>query len=432
MALTEPTTSHTCTELPRCPATTPGAITAHGAGEPGGLYAHLRREHPVFHDPELDVWVVTRHHDIDTVLRDASGTFSTTLGYVPLQRLCPAAQAILEGSGALPVLSSLDPPHHGRFRRQMTAVFPTTERRMNDLDALLQEETTRAAREFAARPCHTGDLVEEWARPLATAVLGRLTGLPAQDQPAIMDRAAALSHLVWGHIDDAAQVTAAHALADLFSSCLALTEQRSRTAHGNDLITGWLTHQDTDEHPFSTHEVASTLMEVLITNAEITPRLLANTLYRLLTTGTYEEIHRTDRWPEAVAETLRHDPPLAGWLRSTTRDIHLSGTQIPAGARLLLLLASAGRDEDHRLTEPDIHQTRRTSQPPTVAFGAGIHYCPGAAYTRHLAHHALTTLADTCPHLTLTRPDRCHPDTWPRNAALRAPTQLPAAWQPMR
>ncbi|MEU9298890.1 hypothetical protein [Streptomyces sp. NPDC048269] len=255
------------------------------------------------------------------------------------------AQAVLESSGALPVLSSLDPPGHARYRRQMTTVFPATDRRANDLDILLREETARAAHGLAARADRTGDLVEDWARPLATAVLGRLAAIPAEDQPAVLDRAAALSHLVWGHLDDAAQVAAAHALGDLFAYCLTLAEQRSRTAGGDDLISGWLTHQDAGGKPFTTREVAFTLMEVLITNAEITPRLLANTLYRLLTTGTFEEVHRTGRWPEAVAETLRHDPPLAGWLRSTTREVRLSGTPIPAGARLLLLLASAGRGE---------------------------------------------------------------------------------------
>ncbi|MFI8500131.1 cytochrome P450 [Streptomyces sp. NPDC085524] len=427
MALTEPMTSRTCTGLPRCPATTPGAIAAHGAGEPGSLYAHLRREHPVFHDPELDVWVVARHRDIDTVLRDASGTFSTALGYVPLQRLCPQARAILEAGGALPVLSSLDPPHHARFRRQMTAVFPTTDRRVGHLDGLLREETARAARELAGRPDCTADLVEDWARPLATAVLGRLAGIPAPDQPAVRDWAAGLSDLVWGHVDAAAQVAAAQALDDLYAYCLALIEQRSRTP-GNDFVSGWLTHQDPGGQPFSTREVASTLMEVLITNAEIVPRLLINTLYRLLTTHTFEEAHRAGRLPEAVEETLRHDPPLAGWLRNTTREVHLSGTPIPAGARLLLLLASAGRDEHHQLTNPDTYDAWRSPQPPSVAFGAGIHYCPGASYTRRLAHHALATLAEACPRLTLTHPDRCHPDTWPPNTALRAPTPLLADW----
>lgn len=169
-------------------------------------------------------------------------------------------------------------------------------------------------------------------------------------------------------------------------------------------------------------------MEVLITNAEIVPRLLTNTLYRLLAADTLHHLHQADRLHQALDETLRHDPPLAGWLRNTTRDTRLSGTPIPAGARLLLLLASAGRDERHNLPDADTYDPQRPDQPPTVAFGAGIHYCPGAPYTRHLAQHALAALADACPGLTLTDPDTAHPGTWPRNAALRAPLHLNAGW----
>ncbi|MFD9303238.1 cytochrome P450 [Streptomyces sp. NPDC060048] len=427
-ALSQPTPGPPATQhFARCPVTEPGAITAHGAGEPGPLYAHLRSQHPVYHDPRLDVWVVSRHQDIDTVLRDAGGIFSTALGYVPLHPVHPDAQAVLEQSGAVPVLSSLDPPHHARFRRAMNATFPTTDRRMATHQDLLREEAAAAAALLASRPSQTGDLVAHYTRPLANAVLGRLAGIPTQDQPAITRQAAALSGLVWGHLDVVEQLAAAHALNELWDNCLALTEQRAHSP-GEDLITAWLTHGDSDGSRFTTREVASTLMEVLITNAEITSRLITNTLYWLLQTGTLHSRRHAGRLPQAVEETLRHTPPLTGWLRSTLRDTHLGGTPVPAGSRLLLLLASAARDEHHGLDYADDFDADRTDQPPTLAFGAGIHYCPGAPYTRHLTHHALTALADACPHLTLADPHHATPENWPPNAALRSPHTLTATW----
>lgn len=428
MALSQPTPAPPATRhFPRCPVTEPGAITAHGAGEPGPLYAHLRSEHPVYHDPRLDVWVVSRHQDIDAVLRDAGGTFSTALGYVPLHPVRPSAQAVLEQSGAVPVLSSLDPPHHSRFRRAMNATFPTTDRRMAAHQDLLREEAASAAAQLASRPSRTGDLVAHFSRPLANAVLGRLADIPPQDQPAITRQAAALSDLVWGDLDAVEQLAAAHALNDLWDYCLALTEQRAHS-QGENLITAWLTYEDSDCRRFTTREVASTLMEVFITNAEITPRLITNTLYQLLKTETLHSRRHAGLLTQAVEETLRHDPPLTGWLRSTLRDTHLAGTPIPAGSRLLLLLASAARDEHHGLNDADDFDADRTDQPPTLAFGTGIHYCPGAPYTRHLTHHALTALADACPHLTLTDPHHTTPENWPRNAALRSPHALTATW----
>ncbi|MFJ3961776.1 cytochrome P450 [Streptomyces sp. NPDC090036] len=428
MALTEPTSATPpAEEFLRCPVAQPGAITAHGAGEPGPLYAHLRTHHPVYHDPQLDVWVVSRHQDIDVVLRDTTGTFSVALGYVPLHAVHPEAQAVLAQSGAVPVLSSLDPPHHARFRRAMNAAFPTTDRRMAPHQDLLRSETAATAARLAARPSRTADLVTDYARPLASAFLGRLAGIPHEDLCTISDQAAALSGLVWGDLDPPQQLAAAHALDDLWNYCISLVERRVRTP-GEDLITAWLTYRDTDDTRFTHREVASTLMEVLITNAEITPRLITNTLCQLLRAGTLHSLRGAGRLHRAIEETLRHDPPLTSWLRATTRDTHLGDTPIPAGSRLLLLLASAARDERHGLPDADSHNPDRATQAPSLAFGAGIHYCPGAPYTRQLTHDALTALADAFPTLTLTTPEATTPENWPLNTALRSPQRLDVNW----
>ncbi|GHH19231.1 hypothetical protein [Streptomyces rubradiris] len=76
----------------------------------------------------------------------------------------------------------------------------------------------------------------------------------------------------------------------------------------------------------------------------------------------------------------------------------------------IVVRPSRRRDEHHHLREADAFDPDRPVQPPSLAFGAGIHYCPGAPYARHLTHQALAALADACPALTLTTPD-----TWPAN-----------------
>lgn len=106
--------------------------------------------------------------------------------------------------------------------------------------------------------------------------------------------------------------------------------------------------------------------------------------------------------PAAIEETLRLDPPLIGWLRTTTRPLTLAGTDLPAGARLLLLMHSAARDEAHGVHAPETFDHRRTGTPPTLNFGAGIHYCPGARYTRLVAGRTLSALARALPGLALT------------------------------
>ncbi|MFJ8208973.1 cytochrome P450 [Streptomyces sp. NPDC096033] len=411
---------------PGCPALLPGAIIGHGAGDPGPRYAHLRAEHPVYHDPLLDVRVLSRHQDIDTVLRDTTGAYTAAHAYTPLQALHPTAEAVLRSGAAVPVLSSLDPPHHSRFRRQMTATFPTTERRMTPHHGWIRGQAVDTARALAARPHRSADLLADYARPLSMSVIGHLLGVPVQDHPRIAEQATALSGLVWGHLTPPDQLAAAQALDDLWNHCHALVLERSQ-APTDDLTSAWLAHRDTDGTPFTTREVASTLMEALITNAEVTPRLIANALHQLLTSRTLHTLHRAGELPRAVEETLRHSTPLIGWLRATTRATTLGEVPLPAGARLLLLLASAARDESHGLAGLDAFDTRRPFPPPHRAFGAGIHYCPGDAFSRHLTHQALAALADACPDLALSDP-AAGPDSWPLNAALRGPHVLPATW----
>ncbi|MFE1415246.1 cytochrome P450 [Streptomyces sp. NPDC058746] len=236
------------------------------------------------------------------------------------------------------------------------------------------------------------------------SVIGHLLGVPAEDHAAIAEQATVLSGLVWGHLDAPGQLVAAHALDELWDHGHTLVRRRAG-APTDDLVGAWLAHRDTDGTPFTSQEVASTLMEALITNAEVTPRLIANALHQLLSTRTLHALHDTGELPRAVEETLRHGTPLIGWLRATTRPTRVGGVRLPAGARLLLLLRSAVRDEAHGVPDPDVFDPHRSVPPPHRAFGAGIHYCPGDAFSRHLTHQALAALADACPDLALADPD---------------------------
>ncbi|MEU7163916.1 hypothetical protein AB0A70_04625 [Streptomyces morookaense] len=425
MSLTRPTadTGHRqgtapcpAADFPDCPAAAPGAILAHGVGEPDARYAHLREHHPVFHDPVFDVWVLSRHRDIDTVLRDGTGTFSTALTYTPLCPLDGRADAVLAATGVVPVLSSTDPPEHTRFRRAMTATFPTTDRAVTArASRAMAEETTAAATEFAAAPGRTGDLLADYAQPAVMAAFGRLTGVPRARHRAVVEQSAALTDLVWGRPAPDRQLRAAHALAGLWSSCADLVAERQHSPGTDDLVSAWLARTGPDGERMTADEVASTLMEQLIVVGELLPRAVVNTVGALCGTGAWP-VRGADAARDAVDATFHRDSPLVGWLRSTTRDVELSGTAVPAGARLLLLLASAHRDPD------------RPANAPSLSFGAGIHFCPGAAYSRRLVRHAVLALAGACPGLVLADPADSDPDLWPANTGVRGPTRVAVAW----
>jgi cytochrome P450 len=83
---------------------------------------------------------------------------------------------------------------------------------------------------------------------------------------------------------------------------------------------------------------------------------------------------------DAIEETLRFEAPSPAQGRTLTRDVELHGTEIPAGSRVLLLTASANRDEN-KFADPDRYDIRRRSD-SHVSFSHGLHFCLGASLAR--------------------------------------------------
>jgi cytochrome P450 len=66
--------------------------------------------------------------------------------------------------------------------------------------------------------------------------------------------------------------------------------------------------------------------------------------------------------------------------RTTTREVELHGTTVPAGSKVLLITGSAGRD-DREYPDADRFDVRRQFR-QHVSFGYGIHFCVGANLAR--------------------------------------------------
>ena len=84
--------------------------------------------------------------------------------------------------------------------------------------------------------------------------------------------------------------------------------------------------------------------------------------------------------PDAVEELLRYEAPSPVQGRWTTAPVELHGTVIPAGAKVLLLTGSAGRD-DRKYPDGDRFDIHRNFD-HHVSFGYGVHFCLGAALAR--------------------------------------------------
>jgi cytochrome P450 len=85
--------------------------------------------------------------------------------------------------------------------------------------------------------------------------------------------------------------------------------------------------------------------------------------------------------PVAIEELLRFTTPVMQFMRTATHDNEVGGQAISAGDRLLMVYASANRDE-RAFEHPDRLDVARTPN-DHVAFGAGgPHFCLGASLAR--------------------------------------------------
>ncbi|MGA0614433.1 cytochrome P450 [Paracoccus sp. KR1-242] len=112
----------------------------------------------------------------------------------------------------------------------------------------------------------------------------------------------------------------------------------------------------------------------------------------------------------AFEEAVRFESPVQTFFRTTTREVELSGTTIPEGAKVLMFLASANRDP-RRWDRPDAYDvTRKTSG--HVGFGSGIHMCVGQLVARLEGEVLLEALARHAASIEITgQPVRAYNNT---------------------
>jgi cytochrome P450 len=122
--------------------------------------------------------------------------------------------------------------------------------------------------------------------------------------------------------------------------------------------------------------------------------------------------------PNAVNEIVRYESPLRAFARVARCDARIAGIPIPAGSRVLVMYASANRDE-REWSDPDTFDIGRDAG-RHLGFGNGAHACAGQALARLETTAMLRALVE--------RVDRIHlagEPTWAVNNIIRRHESLP-------
>lgn len=112
-----------------------------------------------------------------------------------------------------------------------------------------------------------------------------------------------------------------------------------------------------------------------------------------------------DAAEQAVEEILRYDPPVQVAVRIATVPCEFGGVSVAPGTALLGIIGAANRDPAYT-DDPDTFRITRRTTRPALSFGAGRHYCPGAAVARSHARVLLPMLLRRFPGLRLAGPPR--------------------------
>jgi len=355
--------------------------------DPFPFYRALRSQQPVYYDPGLDLWLVTRYADCVTVLQDDE-TYSLEHGYQDRyggENLAEFA-AILErdGGGFIRDLA-IDPPAHTRLRRLTEKAF--TAHRVKDLEPRMRQIIIDLIEGVADQGQADGML--DIGAPLTAHVICEQLGFDWAEVGA--EKAAVWTKAVLDQIgrmqDRDAMLENAAVMCELQNYIIRYIRMRE-TAPREDMISD-IVHAELadDANPkLSFAEQVSTIRGFLIAGNDTTAAAIGNVLLILATNPDladhlYGEVDNDRVMNRFVEEVLRLQPPVHGLFRTAMKDVELGGASVPAMAQLCVLYASAN-DDEAKFPAPRDLNIERTNLGTHLTFGAGIHKCVGMALAR--------------------------------------------------
>ncbi|PRX46637.1 nocardicin N-oxygenase [Prauserella shujinwangii] len=313
-----------------------------------------------------------------------------------------------------------DPPEHTRWRALVAGAF--TARRVAALRPRVQDITDGLLDAMAAHG-PPADLMAGLALPVPVAVICELLGVPAADQAEFRDWVDEVFLLPAG---PERRTRALGALADYVRGLLAA--RRARPGR-DDLLDGLLAVRDADDGRLTEDELVQTVMILLAAGYKSTAAQIGRGVLTLLRHRDQLAVLRADPGlvPAAVEELLRYAAPGNGLgvTRYATGTLDIGGVRVPEGTVVVLPPQAANRDP-RRFPRPDRFDVCRAGAARHLAFGAGPHFCLGAALARLELQVVFDRLLRRFPGIELAIPPG--ELRWPADGALQGPDEVPLRW----
>jgi cytochrome P450 len=382
------------------PAYEPDLYSASAIRDPHPHYARLRGLGPVVWLNKQRVYALPRYDQCKAALR-ADNTFISGEGVA----LNPIANRLSGGT----TLNSDGEDHDRRRKLVAHRLLPRALRAMSDAVALQAEQLVAEA----VRRHHV-EGVQELATALTLSVVPDLVGWPEHRRQHLLHWGATTFDAL-GPLNRYAVKSMPASLQMLWFS-RGVVRRRSviRNSMGHDILAA----ADAGKLPHS--ECSALMVDYLVPSLDTTISGISSALALFAAFPDQWELLRAEPslLPNAINEVLRFDSPLRAFARKAPQPAVLAGTEIPAGSRVLLLYASANRDE-REWNDPDVFDIRRNAS-RHLGFGHGAHACAGQGLARLEMQAMLTALMQHVSRIEL-----AGDPTWALNNIIRCYERLP-------
>ena len=352
--------------------------------DPYPYFERLRAHGPVVQLPHHGgVIAITGHREAVAVYKDAT-TFSSCIAgsgpfpALPFDATGPDARRLVaEHLHELPMgdfMMTFDPPRHTRARALLSKLL--TPRRLKENEEFMNRlADSQLDGILAEGRC---EFLGDYAKPFAMLVIADLLGVPSDEHEVFRNVLASNRVGVLG--GEEGQV--ANPLSWLEEMFTAYVEERRLSPRG-DVLTELAEAKYPDGSTPDVIEVVRAATFLFAAGQETSARLLGEALRTMCERPELQEVLRRDvsRLPVFVEETLRMESPVKSDFRLALAPTELAGVHIPSGSIVMILPGAVNRDP-RTFDDPNEFRLDRPNVREHIAFGRGIHSCPGGPLAR--------------------------------------------------
>jgi cytochrome P450 len=329
---------------------------------------------------------VTGYDELGDIYRD-SDSFSSCNSVIGPFAMFPVplegddvSDVIAQYRDTLPMhehMVTMDPPEHTRERALLMRLI--TPKRLKQNEDFMWHLAERQIDEFVRDGrC---EFIGAYAQPFAMLVVADLLGVPESDHPRFREFFG-LSKTPGGVRADADRDPGENPLSGLDEWFASYVEDRRRSPR-KDVLTDLALATYPDGSIPDVTSVVRTATFLFAAGQETTARLLAAALKHLAENPELQDELRahTERIPDFIEEALRMESPVKTDFRLAKRTTTIGGVEIAAGTPVAMLNGAANRDP-RRFECPHEFRVDRPNVQAHIAFGRGVHSCPGGPLAR--------------------------------------------------